>query len=826
VNNKDIRIIHHPFGIEQPYFQQLFERFPRMPHIDEPVVVGVVMQPMAAAETLLVHWTTQDNATSGCATAICLGSSDSVGNSGCERYWIANLPAMHSPGTMRYHFTAQTGDTVVHSEEFTYSVGPLTVPSLLQSHVDLGQNGVVCTLKATGGLPTQLQIGCTPTGPVLMYSMKKQQSTVAQGTSWKIADSPQSLVLTGSTCSVTIDKHTLCMSVRNAQGAVLVQTQGAPRFQELHTKEGQPFLTLKQSFDAPEQEIYTGFGERYTALDQRGNILCNRVFEQYKNQRLKTYIPMPYFMTNRGWGLFADTTRQIEFDMAARDSKVWSFEAELAAEGTFVLNLLIGGPKEIYRQFVSRFPACTLPADWVFGPWMSSNEWNSQKRVGEVLQTTKDLDIPATVLVIEAWSDETTFFIWNDARYTPTDPARPPRLADFTFPKDGLWPDPLAMTEAMADQGVHLVLWQIPVVKNIGQEDHPQHRLNEAHVQKMDYILRNPDGSIYKVLPGWFHHSMMIDFENPEAREWWFSRRRYLMEELGVSGFKTDGGEHLWGYDILGTEGSRGDELINTFPQSYIQGYTEELNKVLGPGKGILFSRSGYLGAQSTPAHWTGDQDSTWQTFRSVVYAMMHASLSGIPFMGWDIGGFTGDFPSAELYLRSAATAAFSPIMQYHSEFNHHREPNADRTPWNVAERTGEARVVAIYRMFAKLRMALVPYLMEEASHAIAQSEPLVRPLFVEYPTQEEAWRCDTQYFLGRHLMVAPVIEEGASSRDVYLPPGTWTDMFTGELLQGDCHVTRTCPLDYLPLFRRESALPSATLPALSVFQNLRNSIK
>ncbi|PKL12300.1 MAG: hypothetical protein CVV52_10585, partial [Spirochaetae bacterium HGW-Spirochaetae-8] len=168
MNNKDIRIIHHPFGIEQPYFQQLFERFPRMPRIDEPVVVGVVMEPMAVAETILVHWTIEDNATSGCATAICLGSSDSVGNSGCERYWIANLPAMHSPGTMRYHFTAQTGDTVVSSEEYTYSVGSLTVPTLLHSQVNLGPNGVVCTLTATDGLPVQLQIGCTQAGPVLI----------------------------------------------------------------------------------------------------------------------------------------------------------------------------------------------------------------------------------------------------------------------------------------------------------------------------------------------------------------------------------------------------------------------------------------------------------------------------------------------------------------------------------------------------------------------------------------------------------------------------------------------------------------------------------
>jgi 1,3-alpha-isomaltosidase len=134
--------------------------------------------------------------------------------------------------------------------------------------------------------------------------------------------------------------------------------------------------------------------------------------------------------------------------------------------------------------------------------------------------------------------------------------------------------------------------------------------------------------------------------------------------------------------------------------------------------------------------------------------------------------GFSGEIPSAELYLRAAAIACFCPIMRYHSEYNHHRKPSRDRTPWNIQERTGDCRVVPIYRRFAQLREAMVPYLIEQAWLAVETSRPLTRALCFEARADPEIWRWPHQYLLGDDLLVAPVVEPGAQTWGVYLPAG------------------------------------------------------
>ncbi|MFD2349823.1 TIM-barrel domain-containing protein [Nonomuraea ferruginea] len=127
--------------------------------------------------------------------------------------------------------------------------------------------------------------------------------------------------------------------------------------------------------------------------------------------------------------------------------------------------------------------------------------------------------------------------------------------------------------------------------------------------------------------------------------------------------------------------------------------------------------------------------------------------------------------PGAELYLRAAGAAAFMPIMQYHSEFNHHREPLRDRTPWNVAERTGDERVVPVFRRLAELRERLVPYLAEQAGRAL-DGPPLMRGLFFDHPDDPAVWRYPLQFKLGDALLVAPVTDPDVSEMTVYLPGG------------------------------------------------------
>ena len=146
--------------------------------------------------------------------------------------------------------------------------------------------------------------------------------------------------------------------------------------------------------------------------------------------------------------------------------------------------------------------------------------------------------------------------------------------------------------------------------------------------------------------------------------------------------------------------------------------------------------------------------------------------------------------------------AAFCPIMQYHSEFNQHREPCHDRTPWNIRARTGDQRVIPAFRHFVNTRHNLMPYIWQEAQHAARTGQPMMRALGL--------WHREAspyQYFFGRDLLVCPVVEEGASAWSAYLPGGDWFDLWTGERFAGGRQVTVPAPLDCIPVFVRAGAM-------------------
>ena len=232
---------------------------------------------------------------------------------------------------------------------------------------------------------------------------------------------------------------------------------------------------------------------------------------------------------------------------------------------------------------------------------------------------------------------------------------------------------------------------------------------------------------------GWFKDDLLIDFTSEEAVQWWLAKRRYLIDEVGVDGFKTDGGEHAWSPELRYADGSRGGETNNRYPVLYAHAYHELLRDSGKPP--VTFSRAGYTGSQALPAHWAGDEDSIWEALQASVSAGLSASACGIFFWSFDLGGFSGPLPSKELYLRSAAIAALCPIMQYHSEFNFHRSPSRDRTPWNLAQQHEDETILTTFRRLAELRERLVPYLVAEGAKSLAGSKPLMRALFLRQPT-------------------------------------------------------------------------------------------
>jgi alpha-glucosidase (family GH31 glycosyl hydrolase) len=556
-----------------------------------------------------------------------------------------------------------------------------------------------------------------------------------------------------------------------------------------------------------------GFGERFDHLDQAGQGLDAVVFEQYKAQGAhgRTYLPMPFAHVvgadGTAWGFHVRTSRRTWYDIGA-DRLVVEVALGGTANERVDLGVYAGTPTRVLGAFLDEAGrAEELPA-WVFRLWASGNEWNTQQIVLDRMNRHRDLDIPVGAVVIEAWSDEEGIMIPRDAAYAPRADGSPFKDTDLSYPADGAWPDPKGMVAELHDRDIKVLLWQIPLLKTAESEPglHEQVLFEGEALVAGGHAVLEADGTPYLNRGWWFPKSLLPDLSTAETRDWWTAKRAYLVRDWDVDGFKTDGGEHAWGHDLRYGDGSRGDEGNNRYPVHYARAFGDLLR---AHGKApVTFSRSGFTGSQAHGVFWAGDEDSTWDAFRNSVTAGLTAASCGIVYWGWDLAGFSGPVPDAELYLRAAAAATFMPIMQYHSEFNHHQLPLRDRTPWHVAETSGDSRVVPVFRSLAKLRERLVDYLARQAAVAIGTDRPLMRPLFFDHPADPAVWSLPQQWMLGDDLLVSPVTSPGATSWPVYLPAGDWVDVWTGEPRAGGVTLERDTPIDLIPVYCRASAWP------------------
>ena len=526
-----------------------------------------------------------------------------------------------------------------------------------------------------------------------------------------------------------------------------------------------------------------GTGERFDAVNQRGLASNGRVVEKFTQQGNQTYLPMPFFLTECGLGWYARSAAPVEMDFdggltLSREAR----SVELSRD-----TLFFGEPKELIARFVTETGRPVLPPDWAFGVWISANGWSNDAEVDAQLAALKAHGYPADVMVLEARSDEQTFYRWNG---------------------DGSWKNPAETVRRIRESGLHLVLWQIPIIKHEwNQTPGEALKADIGEAVEKGYCVARGDGQPYRITENWFHHSLLLDFTNPEAVRWWFDKRKYLLD-MGVEGFKTDGGEFLFDHEARMFGGQTGLEAHNLYPGQYIGAYHDFMRQ--NGVNGVTFSRADYTGAQTRPLHWAGDQLSEWSELAAQLKAGISAGLSGVLFWGFDIGGFAGKLPTKELYLRATAMGCFSPVMQWHAEprngqfyATHEAGFNNDRSPLNLAAQLGDPEILTIATRFALLRQALRPYLTKEARHCAKTGRPMMAHLCVDFPDDEQALACEDAYMLGRKLLVAPVTQPGAVERDVYLPRGRWRGRFTGEILTGGRTVHVNCPLDSIPVFER-----------------------
>jgi alpha-glucosidase (family GH31 glycosyl hydrolase) len=813
-------VFHAPYGADELYATQPTERAPRDPMAGDAVVVKATTWPISSGQTVWITW--KKNGVD--QTPIGAGYDY---NSGNNTYWKASLGTFARGDRVQYWVNADVdGGGARQVGPFSFTTTSWSGTGNVTGFTNNGTSVDVSTTD-TGSGTFSPKIRFAFPGVDRFHVQVAPQGAglnISGGSSYTVTDSASTLTVATSKLQVKIQKTPYRVSVYKADGTTLISRQYDPAaFRNIGwASDGSSTVTkIEDHWLTPAGERIEGLGERYDQTNQRGNDVHNYVYNQYQDQgpTKRTYLSVPFFTNSAGYGIYVPSTRYSVFNLgtARTDMAGFTVDTSGAPGSTMDYYFFTGTPAEILDAYTATAGRPKLPPKWAFGLWMSANEWNTQAEVEAELAKVNSTGIPHSAMVLEQWSDEATFYLWHGATYTPKPGGSALTYADLTFPAGGAWRDPKAMVAAAHNQGIKVVLWQIPVLKenfDTNPSTAPQQHVNDrTYAAQQGYLVGDGSGAPYRIPSGqWFGDSTVPDFTNAAATNWWMSKRAYLFDDIGIDGFKTDGSESLFGRNLTVSDGRKGDEMHNAYPNEYTRAYSGFVSSKTA-GKGVLFSRAGTSGAQQNSIFWAGDQASTFSAFQQAVKAGISAGQSGVPFWAWDMAGFTGSFPTSELYLRSAAQATFSPIMQYHSEKANPSTSEA-RTPWNVQARTGDTSVVPTFAKFANTRMNLVPYLYTEAKKAADSGLPMMQAMGIAYPGDATAGAQDQQYMFGRQLLVAPITTQGATSKNVYLPAGEWYDFWNGGRATGAGTKTYNAGTDTIPVYAKAGAIIPLNLNA------------
>ena len=573
---------------------------------------------------------------------------------------------------------------------------------------------------------------------------------------------------------------------RSEDGAELLAEQDAhfwwpgPR---LRTAHGNGYARLEQRFHAyPDEKLY-GLGQhQHGMFDQKGAVI--------ELVQRNSEVTIPFLVSSRGYGFLWNNPAIGRVELAANGTR---WVADSARQLDYWVTA--GDPASIQRAYADATGHTPMLPEWAAGFWQCKLRYRSQEELLEVAREYHRRGVPLAVIVAD-------FFHWTHLGEWRFDPAE--------------WPDPAAAVEELARYGTKLMVSVWPSVSPLSEY--------HAEMERRGFLVGTefgpvahadwPDKGVEKTVQVAFY-----DATNPRARDFVWSKVRKHYLDLGIDVYWADACEPELkpGYSAnLRYYAGPGLEVGNLYPRENSRMFYEGLHAA-GHTEVVTLNRSAWAGSQRYGAIlWSGDIGVDFATLRRQIAAGLNTALSGIPWWNTDIGGFHGGDPASpeyrELMVRWFQFGAFSPIFRLHG----FREPATPFSPqvtggpneiWSYGEEACE-----IMASYIALRERIKPYVLEVMRDAQQTGRTPIRPLLLEFPEDPKAWSVDEAYLFGPDLLVAPVLEAGARSWNVYLPKGAgWRDAWTGEEHEGGRTVTVDAPLDRIPLFLRDAArLPIA----------------
>lgn len=520
-------IWHNPYGIDDLYDHEPTEIYPLTPIAGEMIYIKSTTWPVEAGQSVWLTYTKNGEPQPD------IGAEWKY-NSGNNSYWEAAIGPFEKGDVIEYTvFADKDGQN-------TQSIGPFSfhvVEWERAQSVELGsqEDGLVVLNVTSDQGDSTPKLGLSfPSADVLRFQFSPLGDVAfeAGAADYSIEEDSNSIIISTSALEVTVTKSPYGVEVRDLDTGKLLTQNGGTGSELSWLTDGAGFVkNFRGRYESPSSEKFYGFGERYNGIEKRGETVDIYVYNQYQNQGERSYLAVPFFYSSKGYGLYLDSTYYAQFDMADSDPNQYTFTVNTSGDDPVLDYYIISGtPEEVIGGYSELSGKPQDMPKWAFGLWMSANEWDRQSEVLSAVENAEAYDIPASVVVLEQWSDENTFYIFNDSTYTAKPGGEAFSGSDFTYSEK--WPDPASMVDTIHDNGMKVLLWQIPVLKYTDyaweQKDN-----DEAYMIEQGYAVGDGEGGQYRIpSSGWFGNSLLLDFTNPDAVDWWMSKRAYLFDDI------------------------------------------------------------------------------------------------------------------------------------------------------------------------------------------------------------------------------------------------------------------------------------------------------